>query len=262
MRKHAALALTRVVGRTGILTEWFVRISVGWEGKWVMAGLGCVGEGGSAQLPAQPNSSLTQAPEWLWDLFFSYLCSRFSTLANDPLAYLKSSSHHVGDPLHVIDLQAFPCPVSVLSRTSQSLQPGFGSSLPCLLGPLHCQWCHLLLVFHLWDGSLIDVEMCSFHPFFLKTASRDSTSFSSCCPSSPSETSLKQPVIFPMFISSPLRHFSTHFSLHLCPLCPSKYLSLRLPVTCIFQNPVYISPRFIWLISCSQHSTAIHFSLF
>lgn len=46
-----------------MLTEWFVQLCLGWEGKTTMADEGCAGEGGGAQLSALPSSSLTQAPE-------------------------------------------------------------------------------------------------------------------------------------------------------------------------------------------------------
>lgn len=63
MREHAALIPLQVWWRTSMLTEWFVQICLGWEGKAAMAGVGWAGAGRGAQLSALPNSSLTPAPE-------------------------------------------------------------------------------------------------------------------------------------------------------------------------------------------------------
>lgn len=163
VRKHAALALTSVEGRTSVLTVRFARDSVGWEGKSALADFGVVGEWGGGQLSALPNSSgMTFRP-----LFFPLLCFRFSTLANDPHALLKEKIAAIiwGLPscrwppslpfscFSPLQDQSVPPPrlwVSspTLSRTfTLSVMP----SLTCI-PPLG------------WIP-LIDVQMCSFHPF-------------------------------------------------------------------------------------------------
>lgn len=56
MRKRAVLAIISVVGRISLLTEWFIQVSIGWEGNQRLPIWGM-------QLLALPTSSLTQTVE-------------------------------------------------------------------------------------------------------------------------------------------------------------------------------------------------------